>query len=484
MPSTPPLPPELERLNRIYIETCEAFDNNEISSETARTTILGLRATDSQGRTWAVDPKKSGKRASFMQVETVSTLDDEFARMNRVYQETCAQFDSGLISATQARTKILAISYTDDSGRIWRVDTDKSGSRASFTSSPAVIQPETIPNTQPIPVVEVETFETFETFETAETGETTESTISPEIEDESELISRRNFLSELSAKSIVLGVLSAGVLYQGTKLFTGDSDNSDQNTDVDGETANPNTSPETSWFDKFGEVPLNTDIEFGRSVQGVPLTFYRRQSGNDGARVLVVGCIHGDEFVGNRVVDILRDMPLEGNIDLWLVRTMNPDGQQLRTRQNSNGVDLNRNFPGNWQSIGRPGSWQYSGSDSASEPEVQGIVKLGELVQPQFVIWYHQDYFRIGPGTGHDGFVRSRYASLVGLPLLELDCLCGYTGDKPLLEAVFGGTGANWAKSFQGPKGVSMTVEFGPTLTEEDAQRNAQAVVSVTNEFF
>jgi hypothetical protein len=29
-----------------------------------------------------------------------------------------------------------------------------------------------------------------------------------------------------------------------------------------------------------------------------------------------------------------------------------------------------------------------------------------------------------------------------------------------------------------------MTVEFGPTLSEEDAQRNAKAVVSVTNEFF
>ena len=455
MPPTPPLPPELERLNRIYIETCEAFDNNEISSETARTTILGLRATDSQGRTWVVDPKKSGRRASFKQVESVTNLDNEFARMNRVYQETCAQFDSGLISATQARTKILAISYTDETGHVWRVDTDQSGSRASFTSSPPVTQTAAIQNTQPIPVVE-----------------------------EAEIISRRNFLSDLSAKSIALGVLSAGVLYQGAKLFTGGSDSSDSAGDTNVDTANPDTPAEPGWFNKFGEVPLNTDIEFGRSVQGVPLTFYRRQSGSDGARVLVIGCIHGDEFVGNRVVDILRDMPLEGNIDLWMVRSMNPDGQQLRTRQNANGVDLNRNFPGNWQKIGKPGSWQYSGSDSASEPEVQGIVKLGELVKPQFVIWYHQDYFRIGPGTGHDGDVRAKYASLVGLPLLELDCLCGYTGDKPLLEAVFGGTGANWAKSFQGPKGVSMTVEFGPTLIEEDAQRNAQAVVAVTNEFF
>ena len=455
MPPNPPLPPELERLNRIYIETCQAFDNNEISSESARTTILGLRAVDSQGRTWVVDPKKSGRRASFKQVETVTRLDDEFARMNRVYQETCAQFDSGLISATQARTKILAISYTDETGHVWRVDTDQSGSRASFTSSPVVVTPEEIQSTQPIPIVE-----------------------------ESEIISRRNFLSDLSAKSIALGVLSAGVLYQGAKLFTGGSDSSDSVGDTNGDTANPDTPAEPGWFNKFGEVPLNTDIEFGRSVQGVPLTFYRRQSGSDGARVLVIGCIHGDEFVGNRVVDILRDLPLEGNIDLWMVRSMNPDGQQLRTRQNANGVDLNRNFPGNWQKIGKPGSWQYSGSDSASEPEVQGVVKLGELVKPQFVIWYHQDYFRIGPGTGHDGDVRARYASLVGLPLLELDCLCGYTGDKPLLEAVFGGTGANWAKSFQGPKGVSMTVEFGPTLSEEDAQRNAQAVVAVTNEFF
>ena len=469
MPSTPPLPPELERLNRIYIETCEAFDNNEISSETARTTILGLRAMDALGRTWVIDPKKSGSRASFKQVETITQLDDEFSRMNRTYQETCAQFDSGLISATQARMKILAISYTDETGQTWRVDTERSGSRASFTSSPAVAKPEATQNTQPIPVVE---------------SETREIAIAPEIEQERELISRRNFLSDLSVKSIALGVLSAGVLYEAAHLFTGNSNSTDSGSIASGDTSDPAAPAEPGWFKKFGEVPLNTDIEFGRSVQNVPLTFYRRQSGSNGARVLVIGCIHGDEFVGNRVVDILRDMPLEGNIDLWMVRTMNPDGQQLRTRQNANGVDLNRNFPGNWQYIGKPGSWQYAGADSASEPEVQSMVKLGELVKPQFVIWYHQDYFRIGPGTGHDGDVRTKYASLVGLPLLALDCLCGYTGDKPLLEAVFGGTGANWAKSFQGPKGVSMTVEFGKTLSEEDAQRNAQAVVAVTNEFF
>ena len=58
MASSQQLPPELERLNRIYIETCEAFDNGEITGDEARTTILGLSATDEQGRTWIVDPKK------------------------------------------------------------------------------------------------------------------------------------------------------------------------------------------------------------------------------------------------------------------------------------------------------------------------------------------------------------------------------------------------------------------------------------------
>lgn len=402
MASPQQLPPELEGLNRIYIETCEAFDAGEISAEKARSIVLGLSATDDQGRTWVIDPKKSGRRASFKQSE----------------------------------------------------------SSQPFSTPPQV--------TQPIPVVETPPAANLENE--SETSE-------PE-----EIISRRSFLSDLSGKSIALGVLSAGVVYEVAKLFSNESGDSGTANNTANETSN--ATDDATWFNTFGEVPLNTDIEFGRSVQNVPLTFYRRQSGENGARVLVIGCIHGDEFVGNRIIDILRDLPLEGNIDLWTVRTINPDGQQLRTRQNANGVDLNRNFPGNWRKIGKPGSWQYAGTGPASEPEVAAIVKLGDLVQPEFVIWYHQDYFRIGPGTGHDGQVRAKYAELVGLPLLELDCLCGYTGDKPLLEAVFGGTGANWAKSFQGPQGVSMTVEFGPTLSEEDAQRNASAVVSVTNEFF
>ena len=403
-----------------------------------------------------------------------SPLPPELESLNQIYVATCEAFNKGEVSAEIARSTILVLSFTDESGRIWVVDTKSSGKRAAFKidsekfgNREPVISDEPQHITQPIPVV------------------------TPQNDVTENFVSRRNFINELSVKSAIIGVLGAGVLYEGFRQLRG----SDSSSDVKSAEPSSNTTEsevpaseyipeEPGWSTKVTEIALNADIEFGRSVDNVPLTFYRRQSGVNGARVLVIGCIHGDEFVGNRVVDILRDMPLDGDIDLWTVRTMNPDGQQLRTRQNANGVDLNRNFPGSWQKIGEPGSWQYSGADSSSEPEVQSLVKLGELVRPQFVIWYHQDYFRIGPGVGHEGNVRTKYASLVGLPLQELDCLCGYSGDKPLLEAVFGGTGTNWAKSFQEPTGVSMTVEFGPTLSEEDAQRNAKAVVSVATEFF
>ena len=415
MPPTSPLPPELERLDQIYVETCEAFNKGEVSAELARSTILGLSFTDQSGRIWVVDTKRSGKRAAF-------TYDQK----PHITQP---------ISVVTAQAEIKNA-------------------------------------TPPEPLDELN--------DADESNDITE-----------DYVSRRNFINELSIKSVVIGVLGASVLYEGFRQLRGSESSGETNSGEPSSNATESDVPaseyipeEPGWSEKVTEIALNTDIEFGRSVDNVPLTFYRRQSGVNGARVLVIGCIHGDEFVGNRVVDILRDMPLDGDIDLWTVRTMNPDGQQLRTRQNANGVDLNRNFPGNWQKIGEPGSWQYSGAGSASEPEVQSMVKLGQLVRPQFVIWYHQDYFRIGPGAGHDGNVRTKYASMVGLPLQELNCLCGYTGDKPLLEAVFGGTGTNWAKSFQEPTGVSMTVEFGPTLSEEDAQRNAKAVVSVATEFF
>ena len=82
----------------------------------------------------------------------------------------------------------------------------------------------------------------------------------------------------------------------------------------------------------------------GESSQGRPIRVVHRGD-PDEIRLLVVGCIHGDECAGVRIADRLRAGRPRGFLDLWIVPTLNPDGRAAHARQNARGVDLNRNFP-------------------------------------------------------------------------------------------------------------------------------------------
>ncbi|MCU0261756.1 MAG: DUF2817 domain-containing protein, partial [Ilumatobacteraceae bacterium] len=195
-----------------------------------------------------------------------------------------------------------------------------------------------------------------------------------------------------------------------------------------------------------------------------------RRGSPGGTAVLVVGVIHGDEDAGAAIVDELRARPVPEGVELWLVPTMNPDGQADQIRHNANGVDLNRNFPERWGPIAQPGDWQYAGPAAASEPETQAMLRLAELVEPDLTLWYHQDLFRITPGRGRDGEIRARYAGLTGLPLIEV------TG------GTYTGTASQWSRVVAAPEGIGFTVELGPTLDQADAGRHADAVLSVATE--
>ena len=140
-------------------------------------------------------------------------------------------------------------------------------------------------------------------------------------------------------------------------------------------------------------------VEFGRSVEGKPLVAVERGTPG-GVVVLVIGVIHGDEDAGVAIVDRLATAPVPDGIDLWLVESMNPDGQAVRRRTNANLVDLNRNFPFGWAPLEEPGGSQYGGTGPASEPETQAMVGLISVLQPDLGIWYHQDLFRIAPAAG------------------------------------------------------------------------------------
>jgi predicted deacylase len=83
---------------------------------------------------------------------------------------------------------------------------------------------------------------------------------------------------------------------------------------------------------------------------------------------------------------------------LYLLRVLNPDGYARSLwrsgRANDNNVDLNRNFPSNWQpDWPSAGCWDYlpieGGSSAASEPETQAVINFINEHEITALISYH-----------------------------------------------------------------------------------------------
>ena len=124
--------------------------------------------------------------------------------------------------------------------------------------------------------------------------------------------------------------------------------------------------------------PGTASYAFGTSAQGRPLVAYHRKgSSQPTRRVVVFGVIHGDEQAGQLVIDAMMSASLPTDLDLWLIPTVNPDGEAVISRQNANHVDINRNFPADWETgtLSSSGTY-YSGPSPASEPETRATMAL------------------------------------------------------------------------------------------------------------
>jgi protein MpaA len=167
-----------------------------------------------------------------------------------------------------------------------------------------------------------------------------------------------------------------------------------------------------------------TRVVIGKSVQGRPIV--ARTIGPDLARrkILVVGCIHGNECAGLAIVSALRRTLVPNGVQLWLVPELNPDGAAADIRQNAHGVDLNRNFPYRWQRISDP--TYYSGPSAVSEPETRAAMALVRRLRPAVTISYHQHMDLVDMAGGDRGVAR-RYADLAGL---RPTCLTFLSGEE------------------------------------------------------
>lgn len=165
-------------------------------------------------------------------------------------------------------------------------------------------------------------------------------------------------------------------------------------------------------------------VVLGRSVRGRPIRASEVGARPSGPRVLVVGCIHGNEAAGEAVTRGLRRARPRGGASIWVVDAFNPDGCAAGTRQNAHRVDLNRNSSWRWRPLDRRGGTYYSGPRARSEPESRVIARSIRRLRPAITIWYHQ-HAALVDASGGDIRVERRYAHMVGLPLRRLGRFLG-----------------------------------------------------------
>ena len=167
-------------------------------------------------------------------------------------------------------------------------------------------------------------------------------------------------------------------------------------------------------------------VVIGHSVRGRPIVAHVLGPGSAPRRLMVVGCIHGNECAGIAILSALVHRRVPAGVQLWLVPEMNPDGSAAGIRQNADGVDLNRNFPYRWERITDP--TYASGPRPASEPETRAAMALIRRIKPAVTIWYHQHMDLVDMAGGDRGVAR-RYAQLAGM---RATCLGFFAGSAPL----------------------------------------------------
>jgi murein peptide amidase A len=192
-------------------------------------------------------------------------------------------------------------------------------------------------------------------------------------------------------------------------------------------TSTSTTSTSTSTSTTVGPSHVTETRVIGHSVAGRDITAYR-MGDPKGRAVLLIGVIHGDEAKGFGITQLIRTMPTPPGTDLWIIDSINPDGQAADTRYNANGVDLNRNVSYNWTYIPKTSDDSESSGDApADQPETQALQNFVKEIKPRITIFWHQDANRVSPGGARPA-IPLKFAELVGLSSASTPCTGGCTG--------------------------------------------------------
>ncbi len=197
----------------------------------------------------------------------------------------------------------------------------------------------------------------------------------------------------------------------------------------------------------FTPVPFSEGpIVIGYSVQKRALEVYRFGTGPT-ERLIVAGIHGGNEYntveLADQLMAYITSNPgiIPADVTLYILRNLNPDGAALehgpRGRANAHSVDLNRNWPANWQKTWPlAGCWTTtvvnSGTGPASEPETKAL--MGFIVGHKItaIINYHSAALGIFPGgipiSAGSKTLAQLLAAVTKYPYPPINTGCDYTG--------------------------------------------------------
>ena len=157
----------------------------------------------------------------------------------------------------------------------------------------------------------------------------------------------------------------------------------------------------------------STKTELGNNIELIG------ESGDN--NVLIIGVFHGDEPQGKLLIEEYLKKHSPNN--LLFIPCLNPDGLSKNIRTNSNGVDLNRNFPTkNWgKNEGENATCDdcttayYGGKSPASEVETQFVINVIEKYSPKLILTIHAPY-KVVNYDGPAKEIAEKISKIIGYP--------------------------------------------------------------------
>ena len=161
------------------------------------------------------------------------------------------------------------------------------------------------------------------------------------------------------------------------------------------------------------------------SVEGRIIDCYVLGRGEE--RVLIIASMHGNENAGSFLVrrllsHLFENQHLLNGKQVILIPEVNPDGIDKDNRYNSNGVDLNRNFP----AFNRMNN-RSAGPFPLSEPESRMIAQMIEIYYPDRIMSIHQPLKCIDY-DGPSQEIAEYMSHFCDLPLRKLGAMPGSLG--------------------------------------------------------